>query len=83
MKDSSGKWNTANAGTYKIDGDKYIETHRYSTEPNWIGSTYWQQYNIQGDTLYFKLFTKVTNSKGEDVSTQYPKIEEKRVRARK
>jgi hypothetical protein len=82
MEDSTGKWNIASAGTYKTDGNAYIETHRYSTQPGWIGSTYWQQYNIQGDTLYFKLFTKVTDSNGKDVTAQYPTIEEKRVRAK-
>ena len=66
------KWNTASTGTYEINGNDYIETHQYSTEQNWIGSTYWQKYEIKGDTLYFTLFTKVTNSKGEDVTAQYP-----------
>ncbi len=60
----------------------YIETHLYLTEPNWVGHSYAQEYEIKGDTLYKKLFTKVTNSKGEDVTAQYPKIEEKRVKAK-
>lgn len=82
MKDSTGNWNIASAGTYKLEGDKYIETHLYSTEPSWIGSTYGQQYSmLPGDTLYIRLFTKVTNSNGEDVTDQYPAMEEKRVRA--
>ena len=48
-----------------------IETPRYSTKQNWIGSTYWQKHE-KGDTLYFTLFTKSNQQQGEDVTAQYP-----------
>lgn len=83
MQDSTGRWNEAFGGTYETDGKTYKETHRYATLPEWVGATDWQEYEVRGDTLYKKLFTKVVNSKGEDITSRFPKLEEKRVRARK
>lgn len=84
MKDSTGKWNLASGGTYETDGNDYKETHLYVTIPEFIGTTVWQQYEIKGDTLYKKLFKKVINSKGEDITVQFStNIEEKRVRVKK
>jgi len=84
MQDSTGKWNMAFGGTYETDGTVYKETHLYATDPQWVGTTDWQQYEIKGDTLYNKLFTKIVNSKGEDITAQYPSnLEEKRVRAKR
>jgi hypothetical protein len=84
MHDSIGKWNIASGGTYETDGNVYKETHLYVTDPEWVGGSDWQQYEIKGDTLYKKLFTKVVNSKGEDITAQFPSnIEEKRVRAKR
>ncbi|MCS3798492.1 hypothetical protein [Niastella sp. OAS944] len=84
MKDSTGKWNLASGGTYETDGNVYKETHLYVTVAEFIGTTVWQQYEIKGDTLYKKLFKKVINRKGEDITAQFStNIEEKRVRAKK
>lgn len=83
MQDSTGKWNQAGGGTYETDGKTYKETFRYCIFPGWAGTTDWQEYELRGDTLYKKLFTKIVTSKGEDITAQYPKIEEKRVRAKK
>lgn len=83
MKDSSGKWEVGSGGTYELEGQTYKETHKYSTVAEFIGATDWQEYELKGDTLYKKLFTKVVNAKGEDITSQFPKIEEKRVRASK
>lgn len=86
MKDSTGKWSLASGGTYETDGNVYKETHLYPKQPEWaewVGTTDWQEYELRGDTLYKKLFTKIVTSKGEDITAQYPRIEEKRVRARK
>jgi hypothetical protein len=84
MKDSTGKWSLGSGGTYETDGNIYKETHLYVTMPEWIGTTDWQHYEIKGDTLYKKLFKKVINSKGEDITAQFSTtIEEKRVRAKK
>lgn len=83
MQDSTGKWTQAGGGTYETDGRTYKETFRYCTFPDWVGTTDWQEYELRGDTLYKKLFTKIVTAKGEDITAQYPKIEEKRVRARR
>lgn len=83
MQDSTGKWNQAGGGTFETDGKTYKETFRYCTFPDWVGTTDWQEYELRGDTLYKRLFTKIVTSKGEDITAQYPKIEEKRVRAKK
>jgi hypothetical protein len=83
MQDSLGQWTQASTGTYETDGKVYKETHLYSNVPEWVGLTDWQEFEIKGDTLFTTLFTKIINSKGEDLSAQYPKMEEKRVRANK
>lgn len=82
MQDSSGKWSVSGAGTYTLDGNTYKETFRYSSIPEYVGATDWQQYEAKGDTLYFKGFTKVTYSDGSDKTNQFGKFEEKRVRAK-
>jgi hypothetical protein len=51
--------------------------------PEYVGATDWQEFEMQGDTLIFKLFTKVINAKGEDITNQWPKIVEKSVKAKK
>ncbi len=83
MQDSSGKWSTAIAGTYETNGSTYKETVRYSNVPDFVGAMDWQEFKLNGDTLYFKLFTKVLLANGEDVTSKWPKSEEKRVRAKK
>jgi hypothetical protein len=80
---STGKWNEGGGGTYETDGNTYKEIHKYNANPEYVGFTDWQEFKIQGDTLYMTLFTKALNGKGEDVTSQWPRIEEKRVRARK
>jgi len=80
---STGKWNEAGGGTYETDGKTYKEIHKYNANPEYVGFTDWQEFKIEGDTLYMTLFTKALNGKGEDVTLQWPRIEEKRVRARK
>lgn len=82
MQDSLGEWTLSSAGTYETDGNVYKETHLYSTNPEWVGVTDWQEFEIKGDTLINKLFTKIINANGEDVTDQAPKMEEKRVRAK-
>lgn len=83
MQDSSGKWNYAGAGagTYEVNGNTYKEKHLYSTAPENVGVTDWQEFEMQGDTLVFKLFTKVVLANGQDVTKQFTKTVEKRVRA--
>ncbi len=83
MPDSTGKWSYAGAGTYEVNGNTYKEKHLYSTAPENVGVTDWQEFEMQGDTLVFRLFTKVTMPNGEDATNNWPEIIEKRVRAKK
>jgi hypothetical protein len=83
MQDSAGSWNIAGAGTFDITGNTYKETFNYVSMPDLVGYSNWQEYELKGDTLYFKLFKKVTDASGKEV-TDWPKdIEEKRVRAKR
>ena len=82
MQDSAGNWNIAGAGTFETNGNTYKETFKYVTVPEYVGLSNSQEFELKGDTLYFRLFKKVENAKGEDISKQFPtNLEEKRVRA--
>lgn len=82
MQDSSGKWSKAGIGNYTVDGNTYKETFRYSSVPAYVGASDWQTFELKGDTLYLKGFDKVVSADGTDVTNQFGKFEEKRVRAR-
>ena len=81
-KDATGKVNGAGAGTFEVDGNSYKETHLYNLEPAYNGATDWQELSMNGDTLVFKLFTKVVLASGEDITAKLGKTIEKRVRAK-
>ncbi len=81
--DSSGKWSWDGAGTYSLDGNVYKETFRYSSVPEYIAASDWQEYELKGDTLITKGFTKVVFADGKDKTSDYPKFVEKRVRAKR
>ncbi|MBC8015004.1 MAG: hypothetical protein H7X79_04595, partial [Sporomusaceae bacterium] len=66
MQDSLGKWSMSGAGSYSLDGNTYKETFRYCSVPDYVGATDWQEYELKGDTLYFKGFTKVMYADGSD-----------------
>ena len=83
MQDSLGKWTAAAAGSYSIDGNTYKETIRYHSNPEYVGASDWQTFELKGDTLYFKGFDKVLYADGSDKTSQFGKFEEKRVRANK
>ncbi len=80
-KDSAGNISYAGYGKYELDGNIYKETFIYSDDPKYIGATDWQEYELKGDTLYTKCFNKVIIG-GKDVTAEFPKIEEKRVRVK-
>ena len=82
MQDSTGKWSTAGAGNYSVDGNTYKETFQFSNVPEYVGASDWQTYELKGDTLYFKGFDKVLFPDGSDKTAQFGKFEEKRVRAK-
>lgn len=81
--DSTGKWSWAGAGTYSLDGNIYKETFKYSSVPEYIGASDWQEYELKGDTLITRGFTKVVFADGKDKTSDYPKFIEKRVRAKR
>jgi hypothetical protein len=83
MQDSLGKWSISGAGTYSIDGNNYKETFQYCSVPEFVGASYWQTYELKGDTLYFKGFDKVVYADGTDKTSQFGKFEETRVKANK
>jgi len=81
MKDKNDKWIGA-AGTYSIDGNVYKETFDYSTVPEYVGVTDWQEFEIVRDTLFFRGFKKVVYPDGSDKTNNFDKFYEKRIRAK-
>ena len=79
--DSTGKASWAGAGTYTVEGNRYKEIFLYCTIPEYVGATDWQEFEMSGDTLYFRGFKKAIMADGKDVTKQYEQFEEKRVRA--
>ena len=78
-QDSSGKISYAGYGKFELQGTSYRETFLYHNNPDYIGGVDWQECELKGDTLYTKGFTKVLVG-GKEVTADFPKIEEKRVR---
>jgi len=59
-RDSAGKISFAGFGDYELSGNNiYKETFRYHTYAPFTGAMDWQNYELNGDTLYFKGFSKV------------------------
>ncbi|MEO6001195.1 MAG: hypothetical protein ABIN89_30365 [Chitinophagaceae bacterium] len=81
-QDYSGKWSVSGAGSYSLDGKTYKETFRYCSIPKYMGATDWQEYELKGDTLYSRGFTKVIYADGSDKTNEFGKFEEKRIRAK-
>jgi hypothetical protein len=79
--DSSGKILFAGYGKYELDGNSYKETFIYHDNPEYTGAMDWQQYELKGDTLYFKGFDKVIVG-GKEVTSDFPKIAERRVKVK-
>ncbi|MFN2438865.1 MAG: hypothetical protein ABR503_06665 [Chitinophagaceae bacterium] len=77
--DSTGKFSYGGFGKYELDGSMYKETFLYHNNPNYTGAKDWQEYEMKGDTLIMRGFNKVIVG-GKDVTVDFPKIEEKRVR---
>ncbi|CAN5350898.1 hypothetical protein BH23BAC1_BH23BAC1_08710 [soil metagenome] len=85
MYDESGNFSLAGAGPYEINGNTYIETHKYSSDPKFIGAKDWQKWEMKGDTLIFYGFEKVILADGIDVTKDMGGLHfvEKRVRVKK
>jgi len=78
-RDSAKHISFAGFGTYQLDGKMYKETFLYHNNPELTGGSDWQEYELKGDTLYFKGFNKVIIG-GKELTSGFPRIEEKRVR---
>ena len=63
-QDSAGAWKETYGSTYEISNNIYKDTMVYSSHPNVIGVIHWQEFHIKGDTIFFKLFQKLTNLDG-------------------
>ena len=70
IRGSDGLNTAGSAGPYRIEGNKYIETH------NWLGATYDQKYlgststydfNIKGDTLFTSGTIKSVHKNGQEI----------------
>jgi hypothetical protein len=85
MYDEAGKFYLAGAGPYEINGNTYIETHTYSSDPKYIGAKDWQKWEMKEDTLIFYGFEKVLLADGSDVTKEMggSHFVEKRVRVKK
>lgn len=79
--DVSGTFSYAGYGTFELQGTKYKETVIWHNTPEYIGGYDWQTYELKGDTLYFRGFDQVVIG-GKDVTADFGKFEEKRVRAK-
>jgi hypothetical protein len=83
MQDSAGNWTSAGAGPFEITGNIYKETFKYVSRPDILGYSNWQEFELKGDTLYNRMFTKVTDASGKEHMGWSKDREEKRVRAKR
>jgi len=82
-QDTPGKWNHGAAGVYKLNGNALQQIVKYDTDTSFINWQFWQSIELRKDTLYTKVFYKVINPKGEDVSSQWgDSVREKWIRAK-
>lgn len=77
--DTAGKISFAGYGKYELEGNSYQEAFLYHDDPSYIGGQDWQNYEMKGDTLIMTGFAKVIIG-GKEVTGDFPKIVEKRVR---
>ncbi len=74
-QDSTGKFDFGGYGKFELQGKTFKETFLYHNNPDYIDAMNWQEYELKGDTLYFRGFNKVI-VKGIDSTASFPKIEE-------
>ncbi|GAB3952296.1 hypothetical protein GCM10028805_34050 [Spirosoma harenae] len=84
MYKPDGSFYNAGAGTYSTKGNQYKETFLYYSDTIYVGSSDWQEWKLEGDTLYFYGFKKAIDKSGRDVTQEWglDKFVEKRVRAK-
>lgn len=68
---------------YRLNGNALQQIVKYDTDTSFINWQFWQSVELKKDTLYTKVFYKVINPKGEDVSRQWgDSVREKWIRAK-
>ncbi len=85
MRSTEGQWNSASTGSYRLNGDTYIETFEFSTNPENMGGTAEWNYSVSGDTLWMDGPIKIYDGNGEESpewSQYYHTMKEIRVRAK-
>lgn len=84
MKSPSGVWDQNAFGTYRVEGNKYIETFKHTTAGEVDGGTAEWEYMMHGDTLVIKGPTTVYDAEGnrnpEAYKSMLNSMLEKRVR---
>ncbi|WP_080240655.1 hypothetical protein [Spirosoma rigui] len=68
MYNPDGSFHGAGAGTYTLDGNRYTETFRYSSDTTWVGFADQQTWELRGDTLIFAGFKKVLDRAGHEMA---------------
>ncbi len=86
MYNEDGSFHGSGAGTYQLQGNKYIETFSHYSDTTWVGYADQQEWELRGDTLIFSGFKKVFDPKGNEMAPETwggDKFVEKRVRMKK
>ncbi len=79
-QDEDGTFSLASAGPYRIDGDRYIETHRWASNGTEVHtSTY--EFRIRRDTLYMSGPILIVDVDGQEMELPF-QLEEIRIRAK-
>ena len=83
-QDSTGKWSETYAGTYTMDNANTITLKAsHSSIAYRIGYLHTIEYNLEGDSLTFKLYKKLIDPKAGDMTLRMPKdIQTQYVRAK-
>lgn len=83
MKKEDGSFQSAWAGPFKLEGNKYMETYQYGSNPKWFDWKDEQEWSLKGDTLFMKGHTKAIDPQGkEHPGTIWSQFTEKWVRAK-
>lgn len=84
MYKPDGSFYMTAAGPYSTNGNQYKETVNYCSDTTLVGTSDWQEWKLDGDTLIFSGFKKVVNPTGKDVTKEWggDNFVEKRIRAK-
>ena len=89
---NEGTFAGASSGSYRLEGDKYIETHFYSSDERFMErapGTFTWNFEVRGDSLFMSGPTSCIDKDGKSLEDLYGickadnSISESRVRAKK